>query len=129
MDETDCRILGILKKNSRESFVRIAELLGVTEGTVRNRVKSLEKDGTIKGFTIEYEPPVSGLVILKTVLGKNRKLIEKLRPFSDNIFEISGEYDIALIVDANTIDELNKKIDKIRALRGVSGTITSVKLR
>jgi len=51
-----------------------------------------------------------------------------LKSFSNNIFEISGEYDIAVIIDTNSIDELNKKVDKIRALKGVTATNTAIKL-
>ncbi len=128
MDETDCKILDILKRNARESFVDVAEALGVAEGTVRNRVKSLVKSGAIKRFTIDYETPVQGLVILKSELKNNKPLISKLEAFSDKIFETSGEYDIAVIIDANSIDELNKKVDMIRALKGVTDTNTAIKL-
>lgn len=128
MDDIDYKILNILKKNARENFVDVAETLGVAEGTVRNRVKSLIKSGAIKRFTIDYEAPLVGLVILKSNMKNNKPLINKLKAFSDNIFEISGKYDIAVIVDANSIEELNKKVDRIRALKGVIATNTAIKL-
>ncbi|MBI2076278.1 MAG: Lrp/AsnC family transcriptional regulator [Candidatus Aenigmarchaeota archaeon] len=128
MDETDFKIINILRKDSRESFVYIAKALGVTEGTVRNRVKRLAREGVIKGFTIDYQAPVEGLVILKSSLKNSKALLAKLKEFSTNIFEISGEYDIAAIVEAQNIKELNKKVDRIRALKGVSGTNTAIKL-
>lgn len=128
MDETDFKILHILKKNARENFVNVAKLLGIAEGTVRNRIKRLVKDGVIKRFTIEYETPVEGLVIVKGGLKNIRVLANKLRIFSDNIFEISGEYDVAAIIKAGSIDELNIKIDRIRKLRGVKDTNTAIKL-
>ena len=128
MDELDYRILGILKKNARENFVDIAKALGVTEGTVRNRVKNLIEAGAIKRFTVEYEPPIEALVILKSSMKNNRELIRSLKTFSDNIFEISGEHDIALIVEAQSVVELNKKVDRIRELKGVAGTNTAIRL-
>ena len=128
MDDTDSKIVYILKKNGRENFVEIAKEIGITEGTVRNRVGRLVKAGVIKRFTIDYEAPVEGLVILKSRLKNNRELIDKLKAFSDNIFEISGEYDIAAIIKADSIEELNKKIDMIRVLRGVTDTSTAIKL-
>ena len=127
MDETDFRIISILKKDSRKSFVDIAMAAGVTEGTVRNRVKKLCREGVIKSFTIDYRAPVEGLVIAKT-LKNNKEIISKLREFSDNIFEISGEYDIALILEAHSIKELNRKVDAVRALRSVLSTNTAIKL-
>lgn len=129
MDELDYKILSVLKKSARENFVGIAKQLGVTEGTIRNRVKRLLKTGIIRRFTIDYEAPAEGLVILKSNLKKNKELIVKLKEFSDNIFEISGEYDIAAIIRADSIEELNKKIDRIRVLRGVTDTSTAIKLK
>lgn len=126
MDGTDFRIIGILKRNSRKSFTDIAGALGVTEGTVRNRVSRLAREGAIK-FTIGYRAPVEGLVIAKT-LKNNKEIISRLKGFSENIFEISGEYDIALILEAHSIKELNRKVDAIRALRGVLSTNTAIKL-
>lgn len=128
MDATDYKILNMLKRDARENFVSIAKSLSVTEGTVRNRVKRMIRSGAIKRFTIDYEVPVEGLVILKSSLKNNRELIGSLKAFSDNIFEISGEYDIAVIVDANSIEELNKRVDRMRALKGVTATNTAIKL-
>ncbi len=128
MDEIDTRIISILKKNSRKSFVDIAASLGITEGTVRNRVKKLVAEGAIKGFTIDYRAPVEGLVILKSGAKNATELISGLKEFSANIFEISGEYDIALILEARSIKELNHQVDRIRAMKGVTDTETAVKL-
>lgn len=126
MDETDFRIISILKRNSRKSFTSVARELGVTEGTARNRISRLAREGSIK-FTIGYRAPVEGLVIAKT-LKNNKEIISRLKGFSENIFEISGEHDVALILEAHSIKELNRKVDAIRVLRGVLSTITAIKL-
>ncbi len=41
MDEIDKKIIEILKEDSRTPFLKIAEMLGISEGAVRNRVKRL----------------------------------------------------------------------------------------
>src|SRR3989344_5861541 len=41
MDDTDRKIISLLRKNSRTAFVRVAERTGLTEGAVRARVKAL----------------------------------------------------------------------------------------
>ena len=68
------------------------------------------KNGEIK-FTVKHKG-LEGLVLIKTK--KIRYVAYQLRAFSDNIYEISGAYDIVVIVDAPNINALNKKIDKIR---------------
>lgn len=44
----DKRILNILKKDSRCPFVKVAEEVGVSEGTVRCRVRKMVDEGIIK---------------------------------------------------------------------------------
>ena len=59
VDETDKKIIEKLEENSRRAFTDIADDLGISEATVRNRVKALEEKGIIKKYTIEMDP--SGL--------------------------------------------------------------------
>ncbi len=123
-DETDYKIVKMLEKDSQTSFVEIAERLGVSEGTIRYRVKRMLDEGKIR-FTLKHKA-VEGLIFIKA---RNIKsIIGQLKQFSDNIYEISGEYDIAAIIDAATINELNKKIDRIRAIKGIVDTNTAISL-
>ncbi len=124
MDEIDYKIIKVLEKDSQTSFVEIAEQLGVSEGTIRYRVRRMLDEGRIR-FTLKHKA-VEGLVFIKA---KNIKsIISQLKQFSDNIYEISGEYDIAAIIDAPTISGLNKKIDRIRAIKGIVDTNTAISL-
>jgi len=56
MDETDRKIIDILEQNARIPFTEIAEEIGVSEATVRKRVKVLEEEDVIKKYTIEVNP-------------------------------------------------------------------------
>jgi len=60
IDETDKKILSILKENARKHFTDIAQQLDVSEATVRNRVKCLERNGVIKKYTIDLNPKEIG---------------------------------------------------------------------
>ena len=66
MDIMDEEIIKILKRDSRESYVNIAEMLKTSEGTIRSRVKKLYESGIITQFTI------------KTV-GKNVKALVEIK--------------------------------------------------
>ncbi len=48
LDEVDQRILDHLVRDARTSNRRIAEVLGVTEGTVRARIRRMEEEGQIR---------------------------------------------------------------------------------
>ena len=58
LDETDRAILQLLQRDARNSTaVEIADAVGVSDGTVRNRISTLEEEGVIEGYvpTINYE--------------------------------------------------------------------------
>ncbi|MEE3304302.1 MAG: winged helix-turn-helix transcriptional regulator, partial [Candidatus Thermoplasmatota archaeon] len=52
LDETDRSIIEVLERDARTSLRRIAEEVGVSLGTVSNRVKKLEENGVIKGYRV-----------------------------------------------------------------------------
>jgi Lrp/AsnC family transcriptional regulator for asnA, asnC and gidA len=56
MDEKDRIIIDILLKNARIPYTDIAKKLGVSETAVRKRIKKLEKERIIEGYTIKVNP-------------------------------------------------------------------------
>jgi DNA-binding Lrp family transcriptional regulator len=128
MDEIDVEILGILKRNARTKYVKIAEAVGLTEGAVRRRMRELVKQGVIRKFTIETAVELEGIVLVKTEPTRTRKATTEIRRIANRVFETSGDYDIAALIQAQTMAELNQKIDEIRRLPDILNTNTLVKL-
>jgi len=128
MDEVDFKILGILKRNSRTKYVEMASNIGLTEGAVRRRVKKLLKQGIIRKFTIETKVEVEGIVLVKTDPDKTGNVALKMKEISERVFEVSGDYDIAALIQAYTMEDLNKKVDRIRVFPDVLETNTLIKL-
>ena len=56
MDETDQQLLSLLRKDARTSVATLAQTLGVSRGTVSNRVTKLEDAGIIVGYTVRLKP-------------------------------------------------------------------------
>ena len=52
MDELDREILDILRQDARTPYTEIADEVGTSEGTIRNRVESMVEAGVIKRFTV-----------------------------------------------------------------------------
>ncbi len=129
MDETDLEILKILKKDARKKYVNIAESVGLTEGAVRRRIGKLTEEGIIKRFTIETTEELEGIVLVETEPTRTSDATAKIRKIATRVFEVSGNYDIAALIQAYTMDELNRKIDEIRNLSEVLNTNTLVKLK
>ncbi|MGL4574005.1 MAG: Lrp/AsnC family transcriptional regulator, partial [Burkholderiaceae bacterium] len=58
MDETDRQLLALLRRDARASIATLATKLGVSRGTVTNRITKLEDEGIIVGYTVRVRPDV-----------------------------------------------------------------------
>ena len=134
MDSIDEKILSILKDDSRKSFVEIAKVVNLSEAAIRRRVSNLQKSGVILRFTVETTVgPQANAISLLSVNPSypTSELSSRLKKVKgvDSIFEITGEYDIAVIVSGSNIAEINSTIDEIRKLTGIDDTNTVVVLK
>ncbi len=134
MDSIDEHILEILKKNSRTSFVEIAEEINLSEAAIRRRIQSLFSDGTIKRFTIDQTTSKvsSALVLVAVRPGTTTSAVSgKIMRLQtvQKVYEITGEYEIGVILDAPTTEGIRSTIEEIRKLEGVEDTRTSIILR
>mgnify|MGYP000253426734 FL=1 len=129
MDSIDLEILRILKDNARMKYVNIAKKVGLTEGSIRRRIKKLQEDGVIKRFTIETTAEFEGVVLVETEPTMTSNVAKNMKKIATRVFEVSGDYDIAAFIQAYTIEDLNRKIDAIRNLPGVLNTNTLIKLK
>jgi DNA-binding Lrp family transcriptional regulator len=129
MDDTDTKILNLLRENSRMKNTDIARRVNLTERAVRARIEKLVRESVIRKFTIETSPVgVEGVVLIDTQVGRTSAVKAKGREVSDSVFECSGEFDVAVRLRADTLDELNAKVDDLRSYPGVIRTSTLIKL-
>jgi DNA-binding Lrp family transcriptional regulator len=134
IDETDEKIIRILQADSRKAFVDIANEIGLSESAVRRRVKNLVDSGVIKRFTIELgaSDKTSAITLISVSSTADTSAVSQrlLKLGSvEVIYEITGQYDIAAIIAAPAIGEINKCIDDIRKIEGVSDTNTVIILK
>ena len=128
MDETDYKILDLLKQNSRATNANIASRVQLTEGAVRNRVRRLLQNRTIKRFTIETEVRIEAIVLIKTRTKGSREILRKIRQIADRLFETAGEFDVAVHLASENLQEINAKVDRLRRVDGVISTMTLMKI-
>jgi DNA-binding Lrp family transcriptional regulator len=133
-DKVDDEILKILKDDSRESFVDIGKKLKLSESAVRRRVKNLTDNQIIKKFTIEIgEQNSTKAIVLISVESSmdTSKVSARLTKLDGvkTVYEITGQYDIAVVISSPNITEINLAIDSLRKVPGVSDTNTVIILR
>ena len=133
-DKTDEKIIEFLRNDSRESFVDIGKKLKLSESAVRRRVKNLVDNGTIKKFTVEVgEGNTTSAIVLISVESSmdTSKVSSKLTKLQGvkTVYEITGQYDITVVIRAPNITEINECIDLLRKIPGVSDTNTVIILR
>ena len=134
VDATDEKILKALMENSRKTYVDIGNIVGLSEGAVRNRVQALVNSGAVRKFTIEVAPSirVRSLTMISVAPSiPTYAISKKVEDLSgiECIYEVTGEYDIVCVVSQRDIEGLNQTIEDIRKLDGVVKTNTVIVLR
>ena len=132
-DKIDENILEFLRKDSRESFVEIGKKLKLSESAIRHRVKNMVGSGTITKFTIEEgggQPEALVMVSADSSIDTSKVSLKltKLGAIK-KIYEITGQYDICVIIQAPSINEINACIDDLRKITGVTDTNTVIILK
>jgi Lrp/AsnC family transcriptional regulator, regulator for asnA, asnC and gidA len=132
--EIDRRILEILKIDSRKSFVDIGKELNLSESAVRRRVKNLLRTGIIKRFTLEVDTGenTSAITLLSVDSSADTAVVTtRLLAIHGvkTVYEITGQFDIAAIISASSISEINQSVDLIRRIEGISDTNTVIILK
>jgi Lrp/AsnC family transcriptional regulator, regulator for asnA, asnC and gidA len=134
LNSIDEKILGILQADSRKPFVDIATEIGLSESAVRRRVRNLLDSETIKRFTIELNTTnkTSAITLISVASTADSSAVSKdlmnLKGV-EIIYEITGQYDIAAIINASSVIEINRCIDEVRKIEGVSDTNTVIVLK
>lgn len=134
VDETDEKIIRILQADSRKAFVEIANEIGLSESAVRRRVKNLVDRMIIKRFTIELgaTDKTSAITLISVSSTADTSAVSNQLMNLNGVkvvYEITGQYDIAAIIAAPAIADINKCIDDIRKTEGVSDTDTVIILK
>ena len=134
VDEIDEKIIEILKENARTTYVDIGRALGLSEGTVRNRIQALTDSKVIKRFTVEVSLTVGVKALIMVSVDPQMPTTQisdnvLALPGVEKIYEVTGEYDVVSVVSSPSIEELNHTIEKIRVINGVVKTNTIIVLR
>ena len=135
LDETNVKILKTLLSDARLSSRQIAKQCGVSIGTVLSRVKKMEKEGIIKGYSalldqekLGYElTVVSEITVSKGRLLEMENQIARL-PNVCCVYDVTGLTDAIIVAKFKNREELSKFTKRLLALPYVERTNTRVVL-
>ena len=127
LDQTDQRIINCLKDDARINNKKIASQLGISEGTVRNRIKRLLDDGLLKlaGLISPDEDRDKQLVMLGINLSASKDLQKKAEEISSfhevkSTLITTGRYDLLVEVWVDVkyglIKFLNESLSKVEGV-------------
>jgi DNA-binding Lrp family transcriptional regulator len=134
MDDTDKRIIKLLKEDSRAAHGDIGKKIGLSEGAVRKRIKALTDQGVIRKFTVKVgiTEGAQAIALLATnpaypTQEVSKKILQI--PNVETLYEVTSEYDIVAVINGMNITEVNECIEKIRRVEGITKTNTMIVLR
>lgn len=137
VDETDLKILNIIKRDARLSFREIGKKLNLSTGTVSDRIKLMQANGVIRGFVtaMDHEKlgyQVSLMMCIRLSPGVPRqKIEEELSKLEDMccMHSVTGEMDISVLARAMDQSHSAEIIDQVRSIKGVDRVDSHVVLR
>lgn len=116
MDETDLKILKMLRDNSRESLGKISEVLGISKATVSRRLSRIEQEGFITGYTIITNPGrlglMKGIISLEIMGTAVNAVIDQLRAYKEieSVTRVFGDHGLICIAYTKSVDSLYELI-------------------
>jgi Lrp/AsnC family transcriptional regulator for asnA, asnC and gidA len=127
LDETDRAIIAQLQYDGRMSFTDVAAELGISEGTVRRRVKNLTENGVLQVVAV-VEPQflgwnAAGMIGITIQAGQVDAVAHQLAQFPEvsYLFMASGEFDLFVEVFCRDrehfVSFLNEKLHQVAGVQ------------
>lgn len=136
IDELDQQLIEILSKDARTSNRRIAADLGVTEGTVRGRIRRLQKDRLIAFTAITSfelaDTTKMAFVGVQVEVDRVREIAEKVADLPDinAVMVTMGRFNITAICLFNELYRLHEiASEQILSIDGVHHVETSIAVK
>lgn len=135
MDDTDLRLVAILRDDARLSVARLAKLLAVSRGTVQNRIDRMVARRVILGFTVRTAPiaepqRVRAMMMISVEGEHSGTIIKTLRGYPEvrALHTTNGRWDIVAELGTDGLEAFDAALRRIRTISGISNSETSLLL-
>lgn len=133
MTPKDRDLLQLLQANARESTAELARKLGLSRTTVQDRIRRLEREGVIAGYTVRLDGRLAQRQIrAEVLLNVNPKQTERVikelksRPQVTALYAVSGAFDYLATIVGESTQEIDRILDDVGHVAGIERTQTLV---
>jgi Lrp/AsnC family leucine-responsive transcriptional regulator len=137
VDQLDRRILGILRQHARISWRELGDLVHLSPTSAADRVRRLERDGIIEGYTVRVDPEALGRTV-RAVVDVSLGPGDQVDRFEASLVRrdevtfaayVTGSADYSIIVECEGAEGLDAFVRWLRSDAGVARTETKLLLR
>ena len=135
MDDLDQALIAQLRQNARATVAELAHRLKVSRGTVTNRIRKLEDQQVIVGYTVRLRPEaeperIRAWMAVLVDGNQTRAVIASLlgEPGVAALHDTNGRWDLLAELSAGSMTELSQVLERIRLIKGIQSTETSIHL-
>ncbi|MFY8019300.1 MAG: Lrp/AsnC family transcriptional regulator [Inhella sp.] len=135
LDDTDRKLISLLRQDARMNVATLATKLDLSRGTVTNRLRKLEDEQVIVGYTVKLKPDAEPNQI-RAWMGvlvegnQTRAVTASLlgEPGVEALHDTNGRWDLLAELRAESMGELSKVLERIRLIKGIANTETNILL-
>jgi DNA-binding Lrp family transcriptional regulator len=135
VDDTDRKLISLLRQDARMNVATLASKLDLSRGTVTNRLRKLEDEQVIVGYTVKLKPDAEPNQI-RAWMGvlvegnQTRAVTASLlgEPGVEALHDTNGRWDLLAELRAESMGELSKVLERIRLIKGIANTETNILL-
>ncbi len=135
MDDVDRQLIALLRADARTPVATLAKRLGVSRGTVQNRIERLMRQGDVLGFTLRLPPQaeaqrVRAVMAIAVEGERSSAVVAALRGFPEieAVHTTNGRWDLLAELSADSLAAFSRALDGIRQIKGIATTETSILL-
>lgn len=137
IDDMDLKILGELRTDSKRPVRELSKILGMHPNTLLQRIKRLEKNGFVSGYSAKLDYRALGYDIHAIVMIKNHKgvlegdkyLLDLTKiPEVECVYSIMGSSDCMAMVRAKNRDDLVRVLKILQNHKNVIRTTSHLVL-
>ena len=135
MDDIDRQLIALLRKDARTSVATLAAKLDVSRGTVSNRLRKLEDDHIVVGYTVRLRPDaqpdqIRAWMHVLVEGNQTRAVIAHLlgEPGVQFLHDTNGRWDLLAELRAESMTQLSQLLERVRLIKGIANTETSILL-